>query len=287
MSFYRQQIAPMSDEQIRHVCPSVFASHADSRVSDRYTFLPTIEVVNGLRGQGWFPVQAKEMNVRLKGRSGFQKHLIRFQRPEDIEAQRNSEALQYAPGQHKIVKGEITPELVLVNSHDRTSAYQLHAGLFRLVCSNGLIICDETFAKIRVRHTGNDVRDVIEGSFQIIKEVPALMDNVQTMKAKELSAPVREAFAEAGLILKYGDLAEAPVQAATALIPRRSQDAGTDLWSTFNVLQENLTQGGLRYRTQEPGKPSRRGSTRAVTSIDENVKLNKALWHIAEKLKAA
>lgn len=287
MSYSKLAIVPLSNDQLFKIAPAIFASQAAGNVSDRYQFLPTIEVIEGLRKEGWQPVKALEMNVRQEGRHGFQKHCIRFQRPEDMEAARNSEAFKYAPSEHRIVKGEITPELLLINSHDRSSAYQIHAGLFRLVCSNGLIVCDSTFSKISVRHTGNDVQDVIEASYQVAKEVPAIVDQVAEMKGKQLSLPARQAFAEAGLILKYGGLEEAPINAERLLTPRRREDASGSLWNTFNVLQENLTQGGLRFRTPATAeKRARGGRTRGVNSIDENTKLNKALWHIAEKLKA-
>lgn len=285
MNIITTQTAPgLQNEELQKIAPSVFAQHADEDCSSRYKFIPTIEVVEGLRKEGWFPVRGREMRVRLEGRKGFQKHKLCFQRAEDIARAKTLEVNRYSPSQHKIVKGEVMPELVLINSHDRTSAYNLHAGLFRLLCSNGLMVCDATFARLSIPHRGDDVRDVIEGSYEVIREVPQILNRVDEMKAKPLALEYRKAFAEAGAILKFGSLEESPVSASTILQPRRSSDTAENLWDTLNVIQENLTRGGLRYVKNVDGK-IRRGKTRDVKSIDENVRLNKALWHIAEKFK--
>jgi hypothetical protein len=115
----------------------VFAASPLPGVSERYAFVPTAQIVSRLRGAGWIPVTAFEQRVRLDERRGFQKHLLRFQRADVVPA-----------------RGEYTPELVLVNSHDRSSAYQLHAGLFRFVCGNGMIVADTTFERVTIRHSG-------------------------------------------------------------------------------------------------------------------------------------
>jgi hypothetical protein len=121
----------LSDDALRRFAPSVFAASPLPGVSERYAFVPTAQIVSRLRGAGWIPVTAFEQRVRLDERRGFQKHLLRFQRADMVPA-----------------RGEYTPELVLVNSHDRSSAYQLHAGLFRFVCGNGMIVADTTFERV-------------------------------------------------------------------------------------------------------------------------------------------
>lgn len=256
----------LSDDWLRRKAPSVFAEQPMHGVSDRYAFVPTSQIVSRLRDSGWVPVDAFEQRVRLDERRGFQKHLLRFQRQD-------------------AVLDEYTAELVLVNSHDRSSAYHLHAGLFRFVCGNGMIIADATFEKVSVRHSGFTPDEVVDASFRVLDNVPRLTENVEGFRARALSVPEQRAFAESALILKYDDLAAAPVGPEHLLQPRRYEDQGSDLWQTFNRVQENLMRGGLKdyRRRKENGK--RHTRTRAVTGIDENVKLNKALWHLAEALK--
>ncbi len=115
----------ISDEEVRRLAPSVFASQPIAGVSARYSFLPTSSILTGMRENGWVPVRALEQSIRTEARRGFQKHIVRFARSEHLQTWE---------------KNQVRPEVVLVNSHDKSSAYQLHCGLFRLVCTNGLIV---------------------------------------------------------------------------------------------------------------------------------------------------
>ena len=145
----------IDNQQLHAFAPSVFAGSAHAKVSDRYAFIPTIEVVDGLRAEGWAPVWAAEQRIRLSDRQGFQKHMIRLARVDDLSRTQAER-----------------PELVLVNSHDRSSAYNLHAGIFRFVCSNGMILADSVFARISIMHVHFEPAKVIEASFQIVREMP-------------------------------------------------------------------------------------------------------------------
>lgn len=276
----------LNNEVLRTVAPSVFADHAQAGVSDRYSFLPTIKVVDGMREAGWSVVKAQEQRIVTEERRGFQKHMLRFRRNDDVQRV----AALTTRENHNVDRlnplAEF-PEIILTNSHDRSSAYQLHAGIFRLVCSNGLVIADSTFGKISIRHANFNPDDVINASFKVIEEIPAVMSEIDCMKTKQLSAPAQTAFAEAALILKYDDLKAAPVEARNVLATRRHEDNKSDLWTTFNRVQENLTKGGLKNRQKknDAGKNFRR--TTPVKSISENIALNKALWHLAKTLGLA
>lgn len=263
-----QKLQPLDDEQIRAHAPSVFASQAWDGVSEKYSFLPTAAVVSRMRENNWLPVAASEQLVRLDSRRGFQKHIVRFQRSDQI-----GQMLEYRP------------EICLVNSHDRSSAYQLHAGLFRLICGNGLIIADTTFERIAIRHVGFHTDQVIDASFRVLESIPQLTENVESFRARRLTPTEQRAFAESAILLKYEDLQTAPIGSEQLLDTRRYEDEGNDLWKTFNRVQENLIRGGLKdwSRRKENGKWHPR--TRPVAGIDENVRLNKALWHLAEALK--
>jgi hypothetical protein len=263
-------IGPMTDDDLRQRAPSVFASNAMPGVSERYSFLPTSHVVTGLRDAGWIPVFADEQRIRTAEREGFQKHIIRFRRQNDIKT--------FNVGDH-------VTEMVLLNSHDRSSAYQLHAGVFRFACANGMVVADSTFSRISLRHQGFDPGQVIEGSFRILDDVPQIETAVDAMRSRMLDTSERTALAEAALIARYDTLDAAPVSPERILRPKRVADTGHDVWSTFNVIQENMLRGGqkdLYRRNPEKGKRFRRMGE--VRGIDESVKLNKALWHLAQRM---
>jgi hypothetical protein len=260
----------LTNEALKATAPSVFAESAMQGVSAKYSFLPTIKVVEAMRVNGWAPVWASEQRVKAEHRLGFQKHMIRFQRFDTI-------------GKFN----EFTPEVCLVNSHDAGSAYQIHAGIFRLICGNGMIVADTTFEKIALRHVGFNPDQVIEASAEVIESIPALTDSVESFRARQLSPLEQRAFAEASLLLKYDELEQAPVSAQKLLDTRRTEDKGDDMWRTLNRVQENLVRGGQKDFSKRKTDGKRFGRSRGVNGIDESVKLNKALWHLANVLKGS
>ena len=254
--------APLSNEQIAQYAPSVLAETAHESRGERYTFIPTIQVLDGLRNEGFQPFEVRQTRVKDQSRREFTKHMVRLRHATSIEA----------------AVGEEVPEIVLINSHDGSSSYQLLAGFFRMVCSNGLIagdICND----IRVRHSGNVIDDVIEGSFRVLDNVEEIGSRIQTYKSISLRPEEQTLFANAALQLRW-DEGKAPVEADRVLRARRWDDRKDDLWTTFNRVQENLVKGGVAGRAST----GRRLTTRAVGGVTENVKLNRALWTLADGL---
>ena len=260
-----QSATPLSDDEIRRVAPSIFASEAHASRSSKYTYIPTNEILNGLRGEGFQPFMACQARVRNEHRLEFTKHMLRLRHVSQIV-------------------GAEANEIILVNSHDGSSSYQMLAGVFRFVCRNGLI-CGDTVEDLRIPHRGDIVGEVIDGAYQILDQFKAVDSAKDEMKALVLRDDEQVAFARAALTVRY-DGESPPISERQALNLHRSEDSEQNLWSTFNVVQENLIRGGLRGRSQN----GRRNRTRPVTGIDQNVRLNRALWVLAEemrKLKAA
>ncbi len=255
-------------EQIRQCAPSVFAEGAHSRTSARYSFLPTASILDGMAGEGWVPTLVQEQSVRDEGRAGFQKHMIRFAHRDDLQMQRVDR-----------------PEIVLINAHDRSSAYHLHAGIFRTYCLNGLVVCDATFAKRSITHLNFEPSRVIEASVEIVRDVPRLMDNIGEMKAITLSQPEQAAFAKAACLARWEEEDKVPVRPDRLLIPCRAEDAAPSLWNTLNVVQERMMKGGTKDYGKRNAAGRRMPRVREVKGIDGNVGLNKALWTLAEEMK--
>ncbi len=258
----------LTDEQLRIAAPSIFATQPWHAMSDRYAFIPTSDVVTKLRGEGFQPVAATQSATRIEGKGAFTKHVIRFR--------------DMRQGDAPVVRrlGMLFAELVLTNSHDGASVYQLDAGLFRLICLNGMTVADHTVAPIKVRHTGN-ADGIINATYEVVEQFPKVLDSVERFSQLRLAAPAREAYAAAALTLKYDDAA--PIAPAALLAPRRMDDAEPTLWNTYNTVQEHLVKGGDRGRTQAASH--RRVKTRAVTGIAEDSRLNKALWTLTEKMQ--
>lgn len=255
----------LTEETLRRQAPSVFASGPMAGVSSRYTFVPTARIVDGLREQDWVPVNVEEQRIRNETRRGFQKHLIRFRRAEQMET-----------------LDEWNVELVLVNSHDRGCAYQLHAGIYRRICSNGLVLSEGSFEAIRFRHAGLLGDEVVQASFRLLEYVPKVGELVQRFRARALDVRESLDLARHALLLRYPSVELAPVEAETLLKARRVEDEGTDLWTTMNRVQENLIHGGVSdFHRDRRGKLR---SVRALRGIDSKVGLNKGLWGLAEHI---
>lgn len=259
----------LTEDRMRKLAPAMFASQAHDSVSDKFTFVPTIDVVRALQTEGWQPVDVKQTNARQLTRVDSKRHIVRLRHVDTLKALNNV--------------GDSVPEAVLINAHDGTTAYQIHAGIFRMVCGNGMIVADATFEKIALKHLGFDPRQAIDAAFEVVREVPRLTESIEGMRTTVLSASEQVAFAESALIARYEDLKQSPVQPANLLRARRYDDQGDDLWRTFNRVQENMMRGGVRGRAST----GRRLTTRPVTSIVEDTRLNKALWHLAESMKKA
>jgi hypothetical protein len=268
MSYNINQTRKVLDhDAIRRLAPSVFATQAHADVTDKYRFIPTFEMLETLESQGWQCVQAGEHSIRKLSKKGFQKHMLRFRNPN-------------LP---KIADSEI--DLVTFNSHDRTTAYKFVAGVFRPVCANGLMVGTELFEPITVKHVGYKADNVIEAAYRLIDTVPRIAETIQGFQSVELNLEEKLAFANAALVAKLGEATEDRPQElnpAILLRPRRSEDQKNDLWSTLNVVQENLIRGGQRTVNLQR---TRRMTTRPVASISENARLNQALWTLAESLK--
>ena len=268
MSYYSRDC--ISLERASQMIPALVSEPHHSR-SARYEHIPTISILRALEKEGFSIHGLTTAKVRNGDRNGFQKHLVRLRRPE--HAARDE-----------------APEVVLINSHDGSSSYQLLCGMIRFACANGLIVGD-TWSNVRVKHTGKDlIGQVIEGTYSVVENFDRLAGRVDEMKAITLAPAEQEAFAEAAMSLRYSDENPSPISAPRLLMARRKEDVRADLWTVFNRIQENIIKGGQRGIIHEPGKVPRNASVRAVNGIDGNVKLNQALFTLAEsmaKLKAA
>jgi hypothetical protein len=254
---------PLSDDKIRAVVPSIFAEAPHESRSARYAYIPTAALLAKLREEGFQPFMVCQTRVRREDRREYTKHLLRLRHESQIE-------------------GAEANEIILLNSHDGTSSYQMLAGAYRRVCQNGLV-CGDTFADVRIPHTGNVAGRVIEGAYAVLDSFERVKESREAMQSITLDEGEAEVFARSALALKYGETGKTPpITERQLLIPRRFSDNNRpDLWSTLNIVQENLTKGGLPIRTAT----GRLQFTRPVRGIDQDVRLNRALWMLAEGLR--
>ncbi|EFS9643758.1 DUF945 domain-containing protein [Salmonella enterica] len=253
---------PLTHEELMQYTPSVFGEDKHISRSEKYTYIPTITLLENLRREGFQPFFACQSRVRDPERRDYTKHMLRLRRAGQIT-------------------GQQVPEIIVLNSHGGESSFQLLPGVFRSVCTNSLV-CGQSFGEIRVPHRGNIVEKVIEGAYDVLNVFDRVEEKREAMQSLLLPPPAQLALAKAALTYRFGEEHQ-PVTTAQVLTPRRREDYGQDLWSVWNTLQENLLKGGLPGRTAK----GKRSHTRAVNGIDGDVKLNRALWVMAEQMQQA
>jgi len=262
----------LTEDELRRAAPSIFATSAHESRSERFQPIPTIEVLRGLMAEGFVPVGAKQSNSRDGSKVNYTKHMIRLRR---IDTDKRYEV------------GGTVCEMLLKNANDGTSAYDLMAGLFRIQCLNSLVAQLSTLDSVKVRHSGDVMGKVIEGTYRVMDAAEKALAAPADWSGVRLNRDEREIFAEAAHTIRFADHegnVDTAIKPAQLLIPRRYDDRADDLWTTFNVAQENVIRGGLRGVGRDANGHRRRTTTRAVNGIDQDVKLNKALWVLTEKM---
>lgn len=265
----------LSDEEIAANAPSVFAEDKHGSRSERYTYIPTREMLQGLRRAGLVPVEVRQGGSRDEEKRGYTKHLIRLRKAGEV--------------QQALMLGGLYPEVSLLNSHDGTSAYVMDAALMRCVCLNGLMVPEGEFAQVRVPHKGDVIGQVIEGAYRVISEGPLAIELAGQMDAVQLDRGEQLALAAAARRLRW-DEGDPQPEPAQLLQPRRAADNTATVWGAFNALQENLIRGGVGYHVRDEHNRLQNRASRPVRNIDGDRKINQALWTLAEemrKLKAA
>jgi len=255
---------PLTNDQIITLAPAAGSFEPINGVSARYSFVPTLTAVDLLRDAGWFPIHAEQSAVRVASREGYQRHLIRFAK----------NGLSF--------DGERV-DLVLFNSHDRGCAFKLIASVYRQICGNGLMVASE-FANFSHKHIGFKPDDFVHSAREIAAAAGTIAERVDEMKVIELTPDERGVFAQAAHNLVYDEPEQAPIQPHQLLEERRYDDKGKDLWTSYNVIQENIVRGGLKGTTRGSNGRTRRTTTRPVKALDRNIKLNQALWVLTEKM---
>jgi len=253
---------PLTDKELLIQAPTLFTKEPHFKVSDKYHFIPTIDVINEIKSHNWYPTAVQETSVKEVSKNGYQKHLVRFRHFDDL-----------------LNPQENAMELLLFNSHDRSTAFSISAGIYRFVCANGLVISDSVFESHTIKHIGdrdNDVKEAIEG---IVSFKPQLESKIDTFSSIILSTQEKLSFAKSSIGFRFDEHLD--IDPHDLLVPHRAEDENDDLYTTLNVIQENLLRGNLVGRNKETG---RRFTSKQITSISKDVEVNQSLWSMAERI---
>ena len=257
-------------EELREIAPSIFTQMGSENTSDKYTHIPTDQVIKDMELLGWGVVDAKEVQSRKESTNGFQKHLVVF---------RNNDV---------VITGEdgdtVYPQVLLTNSHDGKNSFQFTAGLFRMICENGLVIATDEFEDLKMRHMGytfEDLQVLIRG---MVEKLPLTVEAMNKMKAVELEEDQMFNLAKSFLDIRVEGTKNTYDKHAIeeVLNVQRKKDEGNMLWEVFNRVQENIIEGNFEYKTPS-GKVRQ---ARIIKNFKQNQDVNKKMFNKALELVA-
>jgi len=260
------RVIPLDPAQLAHRVPAAFADRPAARTSRKYVFLSTKTLIDGLFEAGFVAVAAIQTHSRRGSDPAYARHMLRFQHPRE-----------------SVTLVDAIPQIVLINAHDASTSYEVRAGLYRPVCTNGLMVQLGDFGLVRVEHRGNIVRNVVEAALAMIRDFGCVGEVVQRMASFDLTADQRLEFARRALAVRYPRDHHSPVTPEQIISPRCEADARPDLWTVYNTVQASLMRGGITGRSAT-GRSIR---TRAVSAIKEDVRINSGLWQLATNLISA
>jgi hypothetical protein len=245
-------------DQLKSQAPSVFATSASPKMSDKYVFVPTMDILENFEREGWDLASAKQV-----GKGAHSVHELRL---------RNGQLPKV---------GDTLVEAIIRNSHNGTASFQVSAGLHRLVCSNGLTVPTALAESFNVRHSRFDLDEVKRLTESFAGRLPKIEGSVSRMMEREMTIDEKIEFVRKSVNIRFGqDKVLNDLQIVGLLTPNRVEDEGDDLWTTFNVVQEKYVRGGIETTSQR----GRRTKLRGLQNIMAVNQVNTKLWTLAEEM---
>ena len=260
-------------EELKEIAPSIFTEKGSDKTSSKYTHIPTDRVIKDLELLGWGVVDAKEVNARQD--KGYQKHLVVFRNP-DVSINKKSTNVD-----GEVFEDIVFPQILVTNSHDGKNSFKFQAGLYRMVCENGLVIADQQFEDYTIRHMGYDF-EALQGVIKdMISNLDLTVESMNKMRKIELDENQQFEFAKKLLDIRVEgtDNLYREEQIGDILVPQRKEDFGDDLWSVFNRVQENIVEGNFKYYNAKTLGSERQA--RPIKNFKQDMDVNKKLFSAA------
>ena len=266
----------LSIERMQQLAPAAFATTKHERLTDRYMPLHTSSLLPVLADYGYSPVQAAQKRSR-KASAEHSAHMLAFAKTD--LASLNAD--------------DIRPEIILYNSHDGSGSVKLFAGAFRFICSNGIVAGDGF--QSRLYHNKSAMLGFEDMLRNTVANLPAMMERINALRSVQLSSAAAYEMAKRSVNTRW-DMFDAQQKGVYAiektitdvLAVNRNEDNYTDAFTVFNRIQESVIRGKAFVKSVTEATPH--GSirkARPVNSVKENIRINGALWNIAEEMTLA
>jgi hypothetical protein len=254
----------LSNEQINEICPSVFTSKPSTTVSEKYTHIPTSRVIEDMRSLGWDVVDAKQVQSRKEKTNGVGKHLVIFRNDDVVVSGSDGDT--------------VYPQILLTNSHDGKNAFQFQAGLFRLVCENGLVISTQDFEKVKIRHMGYTFEELQTQIRAMVERLPLTVESMNKMKQIELNEEQMVEFATRALQTRFDEkqMKRIAIDINQLIGSRPKRRQGNDVWVVFNRIQEKLIEWWIRLHKEVKSRKARR-----IKNFQQDARVNSELFDLS------
>ena len=279
----------LSKDELREIAPSIFSTKPSPEVSKKYSHIPTDKLIDDMELLGWFPIDAKEVNARTKGTIGYQKHLVVFRNPDIVINQmpKNIVESSTSPTGYRRTDGTfakknpidtVFPQILLTNSHDGKNAFTFTAGLFRMICENGLVISTNEFEKVSIRHMGYDFDELQKQVTEMVERLPLTVESMNNMIETKMDQNSIVKFAKDMLAVRFpeDELRRITIDMDEFITPVRPEDKGDDLWSVFNTIQEKIIEGDFEYSIG-----SKHRKARQIKNFKQDMDLNGKMFDVA------
>ena len=257
----------LTSPEIKEKASSIFTTTGAPGTSQKYSHISTKQIIDDMEELGWGVVDAKQVHAR-KG-EGFQKHLVVFRN--------NDLFIEGADGDN------VFPQILLTNSHDGKNAFTFTAGLFRMICENGLVISTQEFENMKIRHYGYDFNELQTVISTMVEALPLAVESMNQFKQTQLAQEQILEFARKAVQIRFGEeqAQNIAIDYNALTTATRPEDRGTDLWSVFNVIQEKITQGMFEYQSGAKVRKARK-----IKNFKQDLDLNAKLYELAAEFAA-
>ena len=245
--------------------PGLLAQSPAPTTSSRYKFVSSQNIVDRLDSWGWKPKRAFYKKTRVVDPL-HARHCIRFGHGELTEV------------------GDSRPEIIMFNSHDGRSALELLCGIYRMVCSNGMTICEEEFEAFNIPHKGYKAgRKYIDHAIDVLSKQATRTDQfIKGWNDIALHGAAKREYYHRAMPLRFPEYEKGEEWIFD--VPKREEDKGSSLWKVFNRCQEHILTGGFNV-THTAGKKPRQA--RELSNIDVVNDINENLWSLTSEFAGA
>ena len=279
----------LSKNELREIAPSIFSTKPSPEVSSKYSHIPTDKLIDDMQLLGWNVIDAKEVKARKVDTIGYQKHLVVFRNNDIVINQmpKNIRESITSPTGYRRTDGTfakknpidtVFPQILLTNSHDGKNAFTFTAGLFRMVCENGLVISTNEFEKVAIRHMGYDFEELQKQITEMVERLPLTVESMNNMIDTKMNQKSILKFAKDMLAIRFpeDELRRITIDMDEFITPVRPEDKGDDLWSVFNTIQEKIIEGDFEYTVGTKYRKARQ-----IKNFKQDMDLNSKMFDVA------